>query len=276
MDIWEAVEWFVRSDCSDDSHERLLARIAIILSLCEGVLQWGLSNIDVQPYGTRQWSWSIAKSTLTRFLGQQEKISGTDEWKWSRGFIRARLIDIDQTIVASNAEDGKGTHARTRADGARKRCLDYLVTLEELSACANHNQDVCLISAIRCRMECLSEDTSTHILGDFMIAIPVDAYMEFREGNFDRERINEIEVYGTTQSSNGRDNDSFGAKRKDDNRPINDTDRTSLEDLNNDDRVRAFGIINRLYELGINENIPLPQVKTRSLALHGRFSLTIQ
>lgn len=37
--------------------------------------------------------------------------------------------------------------------------------------------------------------------------------------------------------------------------------RTSLEDLDNDDRVRVLGIIDRFRELGINEDISLPQVR---------------
>jgi hypothetical protein len=36
--------------------------------------------------------------------------------------------------------------------------------------------------------------------------------------------------------------------------------RTSLEDLDNDDRVRVLGIIDKFRELGINEDISLPQV----------------
>jgi hypothetical protein len=38
---------------------------------------------------------------------------------------------------------------------------------------------------------------------------------------------------------------------------------TSLEDLDNDDRVRVLGIIDRFRELGINEDISLPQVRNR-------------
>jgi hypothetical protein len=36
---------------------------------------------------------------------------------------------------------------------------------------------------------------------------------------------------------------------------------TSLEDLDNDDRVRVLGIIDRFRELGINKDISLPQVR---------------
>jgi hypothetical protein len=37
--------------------------------------------------------------------------------------------------------------------------------------------------------------------------------------------------------------------------------RASLEDLDNEDRVRVLGIIDRFRELGINEDISLPQVR---------------
>ena len=37
--------------------------------------------------------------------------------------------------------------------------------------------------------------------------------------------------------------------------------RTSLEDLDNDDRVRVLGNIDKFRELGINEDISLPQVR---------------
>lgn len=40
--------------------------------------------------------------------------------------------------------------------------------------------------------------------------------------------------------------------------------RASLEDLDNEDRVRVLGIIDRFRELGINEDISLPQVRTQS------------
>ena len=36
----------------------------------------------------------------------------------------------------------------------------------------------------------------------------------------------------------------------------------SVEDLDNEDRVRVLGIVDKLRELGVNEDISLPQVST--------------
>lgn len=48
-------------------------------------------------------------------------------------------------------------------------------------------------------------------------------------------------------------------------------EKTSLDSLDNDDRLRVLGIVDQFRELGINEDISLPQASCTELhALHAR------
>lgn len=157
MDIWEAVEWFVRSDEFDSKNEKLLAKIAIMQTVCEGALRWNLSNMDIEPRGSRMWSWSIARSALTQFVAQQDGIAGAREWKVSHGSIRAQLINIDREIIHSDDEEKRGESERKAfAVNDVERSSKYLGVLEDLRTRAEYNQDLRLIPEIEWRIECLS------------------------------------------------------------------------------------------------------------------------
>jgi hypothetical protein len=91
-----------QDDKQDDKHNKeqeLWARIAILQTFCEGVLN-RCSLLDEVPEET-SWSLPNLTSTLGRLVARAISRDESGEWQRSRAFIRQQLIELDRDVIAN-------------------------------------------------------------------------------------------------------------------------------------------------------------------------------
>jgi hypothetical protein len=98
-DVERDVEENDKQADKENKEQELWARIAILQTFCEGVLN-RCSLLDEVPEET-SWSLPNLTSTLGRLMARAISRDESGEWQRSRAFIRQQLIELDRDVIAN-------------------------------------------------------------------------------------------------------------------------------------------------------------------------------
>jgi hypothetical protein len=156
------VQDFARRSPLDDE-QRLWAKVAILQTFCEGVLDMCDLTLEVQE--GIPWAFSSLQSTLRKLVDEALSRDESGEWRRSRSFIRQQLIELDRDV--------KDNPAHTDDTVSLKR-YESLIALWKL---ADANEDYIMVSSIHGRIRLLGQ-TPGSLAKIETLSVPYQVYAQ--------------------------------------------------------------------------------------------------